>query len=269
MSERELLEQIIQRKNFLEYYLSKLKKLNEKLKPEFLGKIRVQKHGNGFQYYLRDDHKDTSGRYLGVSQKNQVKEFLQKEYNLSIIKMMEEELKQISRYVEHTSPTKMMDQYSNLSEGRKRMVNPFILDDEEFILRWEAVKFEGKSFSEDAPMFYTHKGERVRSKSEVIIANLLYKYQIPYRYEFPVTIKDFGITYPDFITLNVRKRKEIYIEHFGLLDDATYRENALRKITKYEMAGISLGDNLLLSFETLKNPLNIQLVEKKIKEKLL
>jgi len=53
------------------------------------------------------------------------------------------------------------------------------------------------------------------------------------------------------------------------LDDATYRENALRKITKYKMVGISLGDNLLLSFETLKNPLNIQLVEKKIKEKLL
>ena len=242
MSERELLEQLVQRKKFLEYHLTKLKKENEKLKPKLVGKIRVQKHGKSYQYYLRENPKETTGRYLGVSQKNQVKEFLQKDYNSSIIKLMEEELKLVSRYVEQVSPMKIVDLYSNLFEGRQRMIDP---------------------------IFYTHKGERVRSKSEVIIANLLYKYQIPYRYEFPLTIKDFGITYPDFLILNVRKRKEIYIEHFGLLDDATYRENVIRKIIKYEMAGISLGDNLFLSFETAKNPLNVQVVEKMIKAKIL
>ncbi len=94
---------------------------------------------------------------------------------------MEEELKLVSRYVEQVSPMKIMDLYSNLFEGRQRMIDP---------------------------IFYTHKGERVRSKSEVIIANLLYKYQIPYRYEFPLTIKDFGITYPDFLILNVRKKRK-------------------------------------------------------------
>ncbi len=269
MSERELLEQLIQRKKFLENHLAKLKKENEKLKPKLIGKIRVQKHGKGYQYYLREDPKETTGRYLGVSQKNQVKEFLQKDYNSSIIKLMEEELKLITRYVDHTSPLKIIDLYSDLFEGRKRMVDPFILDDEEYVRQWEAVKYVGKEFTEDAPTFYTHKGERVRSKSEVIIANLLSKYHIPYRYEYPLIIKDFGTVYPDFTTLHVRKRKEIYIEHLGLLDDATYRENVIRKITKYEMAGIPLGDNLLLSFETLKNPLNVQVVEKMIKERLL
>ena len=269
MSDRELLEQLIQRKKYLESHLFKLKKENEKLKPKLIGKIRAQKHGKGFQYYLREDPKDTTGRYLGVSQKNQVKEFLQKDYNSSIIKLMEEELILVSRYVEQVSPMKIMDLYSNLFEGRQRMIDPFVLNDEEYVRRWESVIYEGKAFSDDTPIFYTHKGERVRSKSEVIIANLLYKYQIPYRYEFPLTIKDFGITYPDFLILNVRKRKEIYIEHFGLLDDATYRENVIRKIIKYEMAGISLGDNLFLSFETAKNPLNVQVVEKMIREKIL
>lgn len=90
--------------------------------------------------------------------------------------------------------------------------------------RWN---YEGKAFTDDAPIYYTIKNEL---KIKVIIANLLYKYHIPYRYEFPVTIKDFGITYPDFMVLNVPK--EIYIEHFGLLDDVNYRENVIRKIIK-------------------------------------
>lgn len=52
----------------------------------------------------------------------------------------------------------------------------------------------------------------MRSKSEVIIADLLNKEGIPYRYEFPLYLKEFNTVYPDFTILNVRKRKEIYWE---------------------------------------------------------
>lgn len=266
MSERELLEQMIQRKEYLEYHLSRLRKQNERIHPELSGKIRVQKHGRGFQYYLRNSSKDSLGRYLKVSKRNQVKEILQKEYLTSIIKTMEEELKQVSRYIKRTPPTRMIEKYVSLSEGKKQMILPFVLGDREFILQWEAVEYEGKAFSEDAPQYFTHKGERVRSKSEVIIANLFYKYQIPYRYEFPLTIKDFGVVYPDFLALNVRKRKEIYVEHFGLIDDSVYLENAIKKITKYKLSGVSQGNNLVIFSETMRNPLNIQLVERTIKE---
>ncbi len=39
--------------------------------------------------------------------------------------------------------------------------------------------YEKMSFREDAPEYYSNKGERMRSKSEVIIANLLDKLGIP------------------------------------------------------------------------------------------
>ena len=38
--------------------------------------------------------------------------------------------------------------------------------------------------------FYTRKGERVRSKSELIIAEELQRYQVPYLYEKPLELKE-------------------------------------------------------------------------------
>ena len=44
----------------------------------------------------------------------------------------------------------------------------------------------------DAPLLETSRGERVRSKSEVIIADTLDRLKIPYRYEFPHQLKVTG-----------------------------------------------------------------------------
>ena len=56
------------------------------------------------------------------------------------------------------------------------------------------------------------------------------------------------------------------MEHFGLIDDSVYLENAIKKITKYKLSGVSQGNNLVIFSETMRNPLNIQLVERTIKE---
>ena len=45
--------------------------------------------------------------------------------------------------------------------------------DEEFIANWEKVQYQGKTFDDMAPELFTAKGERVRSKSELIIADIL------------------------------------------------------------------------------------------------
>lgn len=126
----------------------------------------------------------------------------------------------------------------------------------------------GKSFVEDAPEFYTNKGERVRSKSEILIANALQKHQVPYRYEFPIKLKQYGIVHPDFTVLNIRKRKEMYWEHMGMLDEEGYRDYALDKITAYEKNGIFPGDKLILTLETLKSPMNSKIIEKIIDQYL-
>ena len=138
----------------------------------------------------------------------------------------------------------------------------------QFVESWGSVEYEGKGFRMDLPELYTAKGERVRSKSEVMIADLLNKEAIPYRYEYPLYLKGFDLVYPDFTVLNVKKRKEIYWEHFGMMDDSEYVEKAMKKITVYAQNGIFPGINLIVTFETRKTPLNQKMAMLVIKEYL-
>lgn len=75
--------------------------------------------------------------------------------------------------------------------------------------------------------------------------------------------------FPDFAVLNIRTRKTIYWEHFGLISDEKYASNALEKLHIYEANGWTLGDNLLYSLESENIPLNIKLLEQKINDYLL
>jgi len=104
------------------------------------------------------------------------------------------------------------------------------------------------------------KGEQVRSKSEVIIADALNRMKIPYRYEYPLYLQKTGTIYPDFTVLNVKLRKEMYWEHLGMLDDSMYAENVVQKLTSYEQNEIFPGEKLILTFETKQQPLNQKLI---------
>ncbi len=70
--------------------------------------------------------------------------------------------------------------------------------------------------------------------------------------------------YPDFTCLNVKKRKTIYWEHLGLLDNYDYSTKNFAKIETYENNGIYVGDTLLISTETTNNSLNVSVIRDKI-----
>jgi ATP-dependent DNA helicase RecQ len=67
----------------------------------------------------------------------------------------------------------------------------------------------------------TLSGEMVRSKSEVIIANMLTQCDIPFIYEMRLYAPDGSMRCPDF-TINWQG-KEYYWEHVGMLDLEEYR----------------------------------------------
>ena len=130
-------------------------------------------------------------------------------------------------------------------------------------------QYEPKGFSENAPEFYTSKNIRVRSKTELIIAEKLDKYGIPYYYEKPLFVRGMGIIHPDFTVLNVRQRKVKYWEHLGMMDDTEYRMHALNRINRYENAGFFPGIDLILTHETSASPIRTNIIEKCIEKYLL
>jgi exodeoxyribonuclease V alpha subunit len=72
----------------------------------------------------------------------------------------------------------------------------------------------------------------VRSKSEVIIANMLSEREIPFKYEVPLYASDGTFYLPDF-TITWRG-EQWYWEHLGLLESERYRTHWEQKHAWYE-----------------------------------
>ena len=75
--------------------------------------------------------------------------------------------------------------------------------------------------------------------------------------------------FPDFTCLNLRTREEYLWEHFGMMDDPEYALNAMGKLDVYEKNGIFLGKRLIVSRETVENPLNVKRIQNLAEEYLL
>ena len=94
----------------------------------------------------------------------------------------------------------------------------------------------------------------------MIIADTLKRYDIPYRYEYPVELSD-KTFHPDFLCLNLRTRQEFIWEHFGMMDSPEYLEKAIPKILIYNENNYFLGKNLIITMETQHNGIKTQQLE--------
>ena len=230
------------------------------------GKIRVQKSGKYCSFYQRSDSKDGNGTYIGKHQLDLAHKLIQKEYLIDVVDELKRELDILKRCSNEYHPERLAELYDELDCVRKAVVQPVVVTDEEFARRWSEVTYAPSSFDEGAPEHYTDKNERVRSKSEIMIANALNMNNVPYRYEYPLKLKDGRIVRPDFLCLNVRTREEFYWEHLGMMSDLEYVANSVRKINAYASEDIVQGKNLLLTYETQFQPLDTRVVKKMIWE---
>ncbi|MBP3366711.1 MAG: ATP-dependent DNA helicase RecQ [Treponema sp.] len=82
-------------------------------------------------------------------------------------------------------------------------------------------------------IYQAKDGTMVRSKSEVIISNLLSEAGIKYEYEKKLFYDDIHHIEPDF-TIVLPDNKEIYWEHVGMLGLDDYDENWKKKLDIYE-----------------------------------
>ncbi|MBV7504806.1 RecQ family ATP-dependent DNA helicase [Bacillus sp. sid0103] len=110
-------------------------------------------------------------------------------------------------------------------------------------------------------IYATTKGDLVRSKSEVIIANLLHQHGIFYEYEKELYYGGNKRLSPDF-TLAVNG-KEYYWEHLGMIGKDDYDTRWLEKQSIYQQY---FPDQLIITYE---NPALTKSVESLIKGLLL
>jgi hypothetical protein len=119
-----------------------------------------------------------------------------------------------------------------------------------------------KRYFEESLIHKTVRGDMVRSKSEVIVANILDKLNVDYTYEEPIEVN--GKTYlPDF---TIRDQGRVaYLEHLGMLSKKSYEKDWEKKRANYERAGISEDlKNLIITKDGLDGSLDAALIESEV-----
>lgn len=71
--------------------------------------------------------------------------------------------------------------------------------------------------------------------------------------------------YPDFTIINVYTGRVSYWEHAGRMDDPYYAGDFVRKMNTYTANGLLPGRDVVLTFETQDNSLDIGVVKKLVK----
>lgn len=205
---------------------------------------------NSYRYYNRQSPKDKQGVYLDKNQQKLKKQLAEKKYIEKLIKNIKIEIKELERIRKINLNDSIIRSYTELTPGIQKIITPYNIDTETLINIWQNELYEGLGFDEsDSSEHFSEKGERMRSKSELLIANALFSKGIPYKYECPVTLANGRIVYPDFTILNVKQRKVKYWEHLGKMGDMTYVERNIWKLDEYKKTGIYLGINLFITYE--------------------
>ena len=200
------------------------------------GNLKFARRKNTVEYYWRSPG---AGRYSYIPKKNRrlAAALAQKDYDEKILKCATRELKLINKLLKSCEPNEIDTAYVNSPEGRRALIEPVRPSDEEFRAKWNEQESCCGNFGENDPEFYTLRGERVRSKSEVLIANILFKHGVDYLFECQMYLPGYGNALPDFFVLDLKNRRTIIWEHFGKMDEPSYVERNLRKLSGYLKLG--------------------------------
>lgn len=150
----------------------------------------------------------------------------------------------LSRELLYTALTRQKNRIVILHQGPRTELRKFSSDDRSETARRLTNLFaaplpiviDGR-FYEEYLIHRTSRGEMVRSKSEVIIADHLTNKGVEYGYEQPLTLD--GVTkYPDFTIEDAESGENFYWEHCGMLHVPNYRRRWEEKLAWYRAHGI-------------------------------
>ncbi len=222
------------------------------------GRLRISvDHGVARCYQCINDR---YGEYIPRENIQLPRQLAQKTYNDAVLKTAEARAKHIARCLKDYNDDELEQLFTSLHPERQKLITPVEPTFSQLQEQWYSEPYVGKAFKEGIPVILTEKGERVRSKSEKILADFFYRNNILYKYEKPLNLSGYGIVYPDFTFLSRKLRKEIYWEHEGMMDKPEYAIKAVKKLNSYQMNGILPGERLILTFETEQDVLNSKIV---------
>lgn len=222
----------------------------KKGKPDLRWKLEVEFSSQpGFKYdFTAKDFAEEGNAVLELAYALTVHKSQGSEFG-TVILVLPNPCRLLSRELLYTALTRQKNRVVILHQGPRTELRRFSTDDRSETARRltnlffapSPIEIDGRLFEEHL-IHRTARGEMVRSKSEVIIANALAGKGADYTYERPLRID--GITkYPDFTIEDMESGNTFYWEHCGMLHVPSYRRRWEEKLIWYKKHGILPHDD--------------------------
>ena len=214
--------------------------------------IHVKHSRKSYQLYTYIDGKEIYLNHKNITDNNK------KSIELYCALYIKKAICKAAKKCSHTEILTCIDTaMSKLKAKFGNLIPDFVKTREDYCRTWETAAYEGNDLFSEKKIHLTKKGEKVRSKSEMMIADYLHEHNIPYRYEASLQLH-IKVIYPDFTIVNPYTGEIFYLEHFGMLDNPDYANDMVKKIDAYLEAGYVPGFNLLFTYETKDEPFNLR-----------
>lgn len=213
--------------------------------------------------------------FLSNSEADRINELAQKKYYELVLESWRKQYEALVRLRQDYHSNDGGEILASMRQEFRNLVAPLLPSGDQFVENWRKFRYRGKNLAGATLM--SVDGVKVRSKSELLIADMMSASGVPYRYEFPYKMnwqdadgRESRVkVYPDFTCLNPHTRQEFVWEHFGMMDDSEYAQGAIEKLDQYERNGFVYGENFIFTMETRAKPLDSRRIQRVINKYFL
>lgn len=223
------------------------------------GTLVYRKTKDNWRYYVQKKNRDSSGfdlHFLGFTEDAAVGDWAMARIRYEQKKRLAKNKALLEELLEKFQDWGVEAVLRDLPVAYSTLPAEYLYADQ---LKWANEEYAKNGF----PVEVGHvasDGQVLRSKSEVLIYELLRAYRVPFRYEPRIELIDENgfkqIRYPDFV-VRLGDGSYLYWEHLGFMADAKYRDDLADKLGLYQRNGIYLGKNLILTSESHKGEVDL------------
>ena len=234
------------------------------------GELFIVRHENGECYCERLPKKGNrkKERRFGITgDKEKTRALVRKKYVKKAVKIAEKDIEVLTKALDNYTPFDEQSIMTDFSRQHPRVAG-YIYRDASELEEWAKNYERQKDFYDEDLTSVAGDGTLMRSRGEIVIAEKLRHYDIPYRYEASLGIPDLPYV-PDFTIKRPRDGKIFYWEHFGDVNDREYMRRNDIKLDRYKEYNIVPWDNLIITYDFRENGVNVPLIEGMIHSWLL
>ena len=220
------------------------------------GRLKCNKWGDRKTYYIiRTEGGKRRAEYIPVKQLRIAETMAMRDYCIRKRGILAQYLERLTRLTDGCFGAADISAAKAMNPDHFALIKEKLFPAEDELKAWQEAPYDRNERHPETLVQPTLCGIMVRSKSESIIADQLFRRGIPFRYEAQLLIEGREF-YPDLLIMHPGDRRLLIWEHFGLMSSETYRANTFRKLSLYSEAGYELGKDLIITFEWDDSPLD-------------